>query len=102
MSKLFVVIDSPIEVRKIPSLGADADVASQVAICLIDGGDGANHLALQQQTTAQLRARFGPAAETVAIFVVSGLPGDDVAACAAAWGASEVVSPQGTPWRDTR
>ena len=51
---------------------------------LITGGAGfvGSHLG---------RRLLGEGAETVAVFVVSGRPGDDAASCAESWGADEIV-----------
>lgn len=103
VAKVLVVIDDPMQVLDISALRDEqSGPESEVAICLVDGGSTTSHLTLQQQTTAQLRARFGSAAEAVAIFVVSGRVGDGVAECATDWGATEIVDLDGAPWRTRR
>lgn len=76
---------------------AGAPAGTELALCLVHGPDGASHLSLQQQMTVQLRATLGPAAESIATFVVSGLEGDDVESCATGWGADEIVDLDARP-----
>src|SRR5436190_14795649 len=93
MARVLVVIRAISQVRNaVRARAARLAKDDELAVCLVhdaDGG-GVGHLQLQRQMTVQLRVTLGAAAEAVATFVVSGRDGDDVASCAAGWGATMV------------
>jgi hypothetical protein len=47
-------------------------------------------LDVQRRTSSMLRHLLGDPAENIAVFAISGRPGDNVEDCAREWGASEV------------
>ncbi len=94
MDRLLLVLNDPLEIRRDAQLRAvSTSEADEIALCLVvaPSEPQVNHLRLQQRMAGELRALLGEAAERIATFVVSGEDGDDVASCAAAWGASRVI-----------
>jgi hypothetical protein len=94
VDRVLFVVRNPLDLRDSSRASAMSTVDdAQRALCVVRDGDdaGIGHLALQQQMTVELRAQLGDGAEMMAIFVVSDRGEDDVAACAAAWGATRVV-----------
>jgi hypothetical protein len=99
--KVLAVIESGRELARIHGVHSlVVAMGGQLALCLVHGSSpgGTGHLSLQQQLTSQLRSRLGHGAESIAIFVVSGRPGDDVRACAAEWGATAITDIDGREW----
>jgi hypothetical protein len=63
-----------------------------LAACLVapELGSFPEGLEVQRRVSTMLRYLLGASAENIAVFVISGRPGDNVEDCALAWGASEV------------
>lgn len=103
VDRLLFVVRDPSDLRE---GGSSPDLlasdGTDRAVCLVRDGDtsGLSHLPLQQRMTVELRALLGPAAESIATFVVSGHADDDVDGCAAAWGATRIVDLRGSAGRE--
>lgn len=95
MPKILLVLHEPANVERIREgiARADADNA-ELALCRVlsssEEGFPAS-LRTQQALTATLRSALGERAEEVAIFVVTGTPGDQIEDCARAWEATVVI-----------
>ena len=92
MSRVLVVVRDPRDLPTIRRAVAVAEArAAELAVCQVTSDDHLADLRHQQVMTRTLRRLLGEGAETVAVFVVSGRPGDDAASCAESWGADEIV-----------
>lgn len=100
--RMLVVIQDPRELSRIHGVHSQTAVLGAVlAVCLVHESTdrGTDHLALQRQLTATLRSKLGAAAESIAIFVVTGRHDDDVGRCAAEWGATSIADIEGREWQ---
>lgn len=91
--RAFVVLSEPIRADTIrarcSALVADGH---EVAVCYVlpvEAGLQAS-LEAQRKITTELRRALDASAESIPVFVVSGLDGDGVDECARAWGATDV------------
>jgi hypothetical protein len=91
--RTLVVLSDPIESETIRErcsvLIADGH---DVAICYVLPSEAGLRASLeaQRRITLELRQALETSAETIPVFVVSGLDGDGVDECAHAWGATDV------------
>jgi hypothetical protein len=93
MSRVLVAVRDARDLQTLRrGVAAAATRGAELAVCQVTDDDHhASDLHHQQAMTKTLRGLLGDEAESVAVFVVSGRAGDDVASCAAAWGADEIV-----------
>src|SRR5689334_13368838 len=91
--RVLVVLSDAVDVDTIRQRCA-AHVAQghELAICFVLSAPTTLQATLetQRKLTAALRIVLGAAAETIAVFVVTAVAGDEVADCARAWGATDV------------
>ena len=91
--RTLIVLSDPIEAETIRQrcsvLIADGH---ELALCYVlpRQADLRASLQAQRRITMELRRALETTAETIPVFVVSGLAGDDVNDCARAWGATDV------------
>ena len=94
MSKVLVALHSPDDVE---AMRIGATVARErraaMAVCQVRPlpSDGRSDLALQRRITLALRSTLGSVADEVAVFIVGGTRGDDLASIASTWDADVLV-----------
>jgi hypothetical protein len=91
--RTLVVLSDPIEAETIRGRCADLLTGGhEIALCYVLPSQAGLQASLeaQRRITMELRHALEASAETIPVFVISGLEGDSIDECARAWGATDV------------